>query len=193
MRLEEIRTILTCPDRNYLIVKITADNGLVGYGDATLNGRELAVQSLLDHHLSSWLRGWDTDAIEKIWQSVTRQQYWRGGAILMTALSGIDMALWDLKGKKLGAPLYSLLGGKSRDRVRVYFHAHGKTDEELVGRCRQTMAAGCTAVRYSFETRIRSSLDWRTANRIRTLPAVTGSRLLLMRCANRPAGIRAST
>lgn len=152
MRLEEIRTILTCPDRNYLIVKITADNGLVGYGDATLNGRELAVQSLLDHHLSSWLRGWDTDAIEKIWQSVTRQQYWRGGAILMTALSGIDMALWDLKGKKLGAPLYSLLGGKSRDRVRVYFHAHGKTDEELVGRCRQIMAAGCTAVRYSFET-----------------------------------------
>jgi mannonate dehydratase len=152
MRIEDIRTILTCPDRNYLIVKITADNGLVGYGDATLNGRELAVQALLDRHLSPWLRGWDADAIEKIWQSVVRQQYWRGGAIQMTALSGIDMALWDLKGKRLGAPVYSLLGGKSRDRVRVYFHAHGKSDSVLLDRCRRIMATGCTAVRYSFET-----------------------------------------
>jgi mannonate dehydratase len=153
VRIEEIRTILTSPDRNYLIVRITADNGLVGYGDATLNGRELAVQTLIDRHLSVWLRGWDADEIERIWQSVVRQQYWRGGAIQMTALAGIDMALWDLKGKRLGAPVYSLLGGRSRDRVRVYFHAHGKSDGELVDRCRRLMGTGCNAVRYSFETR----------------------------------------
>ena len=71
-----------------------------------------------------------------------------------SALSGIDMALWNLKGKKLGAPVYSLLGGRSRDRVRVYFHAHGKLDDELLDRGRRIMATGCTALRYSFETRI---------------------------------------
>ena len=153
MKIARIETILTCPDRNYLIVKITADSGLVGYGDATLNGRELAVQALIERHLSSWLTGWDAGAIEKIWQSVLRQQYWRGGAIQMTALSGIDMALWDLKGKSLHAPVYSLLGGKSRDRIRVYLHAHGVNDDSLLRRCRELIAEGCTAIRYSFDTR----------------------------------------
>jgi mannonate dehydratase len=152
MKIDKISTILTCPDRNYLIVKITSDKGLVGYGDATLNGRELAVQAVIDRHVSGWLEGWDAGAIEKVWQSVVRQQYWRGGAIQMTALSGIDMALWDLKGKELGVPVYSLLGGKSRDRVRVYLHAHGSSDDALVERCRQIMTTGCHAVRFSFET-----------------------------------------
>jgi mannonate dehydratase len=152
MKIANIETLLTCPDRNYLIVKITTDGGLVGYGDATLNGREKAVQSLIENHLRPWLVGWDAEAIEKIWQSTIRQQYWRGGAIQMTALAGIDMALWDIKGKNLGAPVYSLLGGKSRDHVRVYLHVHGDTDEALIDRCLEIISTGCTALRYSFDT-----------------------------------------
>ncbi|MBN2551185.1 MAG: D-galactonate dehydratase family protein [Spirochaetales bacterium] len=152
MKIVEISTLLTCPGRNYLIVKVRTEDGLVGYGDATLNGRELAVQALIDRHLAPWLTGCEAERIEDIWQMVFRQTYWRGGPVQMTALAGVDMALWDLKGKLYRTPVFQLLGGKCRDRVRAYFHVHGRGDDELLERCRAKSDEGCHALRYSFET-----------------------------------------
>ena len=119
MLIKSMETILTCPGRNYLIVKITTEDGVTGYGDATLNGRELSVKEALDSHLSKYLVGMDAERITDIWELVYRGTYWRGGPVLMTALAGIDMALWDIKGKRYGAPLYQLLGGRCRDRLRA--------------------------------------------------------------------------
>ncbi|WP_367932363.1 D-galactonate dehydratase family protein [Enterocloster citroniae] len=153
MLIKSMETILTCPGRNYLIVKITTEDGVTGYGDATLNGRELSVKEALDSHLSKYLVGMDAERITDIWELVYRGTYWRGGPVLMTALAGIDMALWDIKGKRYGAPLYQLLGGRCRDRLRAYFHVHGHTKEDLADRIRQRMEDGCTCFRYSFDTK----------------------------------------
>lgn len=152
MKITEVKTLLTCPGRNYCIVKIVTDEGIVGYGDATLNGRELAVKSALDNHIANFLIGSDSDRITDLWELLFRGTYWRGGPVLMTALAGIDMALWDIKGKRYNAPLYSLLGGKSRDKIRAYFHVHGHTKEHLLERIRLRMEDGCRCVRYSFDT-----------------------------------------
>ena len=152
MRITKISTILTCPDRNYLIVKILTDEGLVGYGDATLNGRELAVKATIEEHLAVWLVGLDVDRVQDIWQMIVRHTYWRGGPVFMTALAGIDMALWDIKGKRFGAPLYSLLGGKCRDRLTAYTHVHGRNDSDLMERSLERVASGSRVLRYSFDT-----------------------------------------
>src|ERR1051326_535229 len=95
MRITEVRVIVTCPGRNYVIVKILTDEpGLYGVGDATLNGRELAVASALQDHIAPLLIGRDPDRIEDIWQSLFRGSYWRGGAGRMTAIARASPALW---------------------------------------------------------------------------------------------------
>ncbi len=133
MKIIDVRTILTCPKQNYLFIKIlTDDPEIYGVGDASLNGREKAVEDLTLEYLKPMLIGLDPDNIEEIWQLIYREGYWRGGNIVMSALCGIDMALWDIKGKKAGLPLYSLLGGKMRDRVLCYSHVLGKTNEEKI-------------------------------------------------------------
>lgn len=152
MRIERVETILTCPGRNYVIVKITTEDGIIGYGDATLNGREMAVKAALDEHMSKYLIGKDAERITDLWELLYRGTYWRGGPVFMTALAGIDMALWDIKGKRYQAPVYQLLGGKCRDRIRAYFHVHGHTKEALAERIRARMEQGCTCFRYSFDT-----------------------------------------
>jgi len=152
MKIKDIQTIITSTAANYLIVKIITDNNIIGYGDASLNGRELAVKTVIDKYLSTWLIGLDADKIEEIWQMVFRHTYLRGGPGFMTALAGIDMALWDIKGKYYNAPVYSLLGGKSRNRVKAYMHVHGKTDEELIKRSLKKIKSGCEAIRYSFDS-----------------------------------------
>lgn len=135
MRITEVRTILTCPKQNYLFIKIlTDDPKIYGIGDASLNGREKAVADLTDEYLAPMLIGMDADRIEEIWQLIYRETYWRGGNIMMSALCGIDMALWDIKAKRADMPLYSLLGGKLRDRVLCYSHVLGKTNEEKVSK-----------------------------------------------------------
>jgi len=118
LKITEVKTIVTCPGRNYVLVKIVTDEGIYGVGDATLNGRELAVAEALREHIGPWLIGKNSDNIEDIWQEIFRGTYWRGGPVLMTALSAVDMALWDLKGKRAGLPVYSLLGGRARNKVR---------------------------------------------------------------------------
>ena len=149
MKIEEVETLLTCPDRNYLLVKIRA-GGFYGYGDATLNGRERAVETVLREYLAPILQGRDARNIEDIWQSIYRHSYWRGGPVLQSALAGVDTALWDLKGRALGVPVYQLLGGRSRERIPVYLHVHGDEAEELLRRTEALLERGIEAVRYSF-------------------------------------------
>lgn len=147
MKITNVRVIVTCPGRNYVLLKLETDQGIYGVGDATLNGRELAVATLLEEHLAPLLIGRDPDQIEDIWQSIFRGTYWRGGPIILTALAGIDMALWDIKGKCAGLPVYSLLGGKCRDGVLCYTHASGQDFQEVEESVRAFMERGFKVIR----------------------------------------------
>jgi len=148
MKITEVRVIVTCPGRNYVVVKIMTDEpGLYGVGDATLNGRELSVVTALEEHIAPLLIGRDPDRIEDTWQYLFRGTYWRGGPVLMTALAGIDMALWDIKGKRAGLPLYSLLGGKTREGALCYTHAGGRDIGECADRVHAAREKGFKVVR----------------------------------------------
>ena len=116
MKITDAKVIVCCPSRNFVTLKIETDAGIYGLGDATLNGREKAVVAYLEEHCIPALLGRDPSQIEDIWQYFYRGAYWRRGPVTMTAISAIDVALWDIKGKALGTPLYNLLGGKSRPR-----------------------------------------------------------------------------
>lgn len=148
MKITDVRVIVTCPGRNYVAIKILTDEpGLYGVGDATLNGRELAVASALQDHIAPLLIGRDPDRIEDIWQLLFRGPYWRGGPIQMTALAGVDCALWDIKGKRAGLPVYSLLGGKTREGAWAYTHCGGRTPQEVEDSVRAAIARGFRHVR----------------------------------------------
>lgn len=147
MKLISARTIVTCPGRNFVTVKLETDEGIHGIGDATLNGRELAVATLLDEHVLPCLIGKDPRNIEDIWQYLYRGVYWRRGPVNMTAIAAVDMALWDIKAKLAGMPLYQLLGGKSRDGVMVYCHANGGDISETVDEVARHKEQGFLAVR----------------------------------------------
>jgi mannonate dehydratase len=132
MKITGARVIVCSPGRNFVTLKILTDEGLYGLGDATLNGRELSVASYLTDHVIPCLEGRDPFQTEDIWQYLYRGAYWRRGPVTMTAISAVDVALWDLKAKALGTPLYNLLGGKSRTGVMVYAHANGRDIDEAV-------------------------------------------------------------
>lgn len=134
MKIIQVKTILTSPNQNYLFVKIITDSGLYGVGDASLNGREQAVADLINTYLTPLLIGRDPGQIEDFWQLAYRGGYWRGGNIIMSALCGIDMALWDILGKSADKPLYDLFGGKLRSKVLCYSHVLGATQEEKISR-----------------------------------------------------------
>lgn len=125
MKITNARVIVCCPGRNFVTLKIETDEGLTGIGDATLNGRELAVVSYLEEHVIPCLIGRDAHQIEDIWQYLYRGAYWRRGPVTMSAIAAVDTALWDIKAKAANLPLYQLLGGKSRTGVMVYGHANG--------------------------------------------------------------------
>jgi mannonate dehydratase len=132
VKIASASVIVTCPGRNFVTLKIVTDDGVVGIGDATLNGRELAVASYLEDHVVPCLIGMDPRRIEDIWQYLYRGAYWRRGPVTMTAIAAVDTALWDIKAKAADMPLYELLGGASREAVLVYAHANGKdTDAAL--------------------------------------------------------------
>jgi len=147
MKITSARVIVTCPGRNFVTLKIETDEGLTGLGDATLNGRELAVASYLTDHVVPQLIGMDPQRIEDIWQYFYRGTYWRRGPVTMSAIAAVDTALWDLKGKQAGLPLYQLLGGRSRDRVLVYGHANGRDLEETVDAVGKYIDQGYKAIR----------------------------------------------
>lgn len=148
MKITNVRVIVTCPGRNYVLLKIETDEpGLYGVGDATLNGRELAVAAALQDHIAPLLIGRDPDRIEDTWQFLFRGAYWRGGPVLMTALAGVDLALWDIKGKRAGLPLYSLLGGKTREGALAYTHASGRDFSQVEDQVRAAQSKGFRVIR----------------------------------------------
>ena len=114
LKITDARVIVTCPGRNFVTLRIETRGGLHGLGDATLNGRELAVASYLTDHVIPALIGRDAQAIEDIWQYFYRGAYWRRGPVTMSAIAAVDTALWDIKAKQAGLPLYQILGGASR-------------------------------------------------------------------------------
>src|ERR1700730_13212236 len=147
MPITDARVIVTCPGRNFVTLKIETADGSFGLGDATLNGRELAVVSYLSDHVLPCLIGRDAHQIEDIWQFLYRGAYWRRGPVTMSANAAVDTALWDLKAKAAGMPLYQLLGGACRSAVRVYGHANGETVEETVTEAQRYRDMGYTAIR----------------------------------------------
>lgn len=147
MKIKNAKVIVSCPGRNFVTLKIETDAGVYGLGDATLNGRELAVASYLENYCIPMLLGKDPRNTEDLWNYFYRGVYWKRGAVNMAALSAIDLALWDIKGKLLGTPLYNLLGGKSRERVLVYAHATGKDSAEALDSVGKKLDLGFSAVR----------------------------------------------
>ncbi|MGV8973336.1 MAG: D-mannonate dehydratase ManD [Rhodoglobus sp.] len=139
--------IVSSPGRNYVTLKIVTRDGVVGWGDATVNGRELAVASYLRDHVCPLLIGRDAQRIEQTWQWLYRGAYWRRGPITMAALGAVDLALWDIKGKELGVPVYQLLGGAVRDGVLAYAHASGWELPELLDSVDAKLSDGYLAVR----------------------------------------------
>ncbi len=147
MKISDARVIVTSPGRNFVTLKVTTDDGVTGLGDATLNGRELAVASYLRDHVVPLLIGRDSRRIEDTWQYLYRGAYWRRGPVTMAAIAAVDMALWDIKGKVAGLPVYQLLGGACRDGVLVYCHASGNDMPELADSVQRHLTMGYRAVR----------------------------------------------
>jgi mannonate dehydratase len=147
MKITAARVIVCCPGRNFVTLKIETDQGLTGVGDATLNGRELAVASYLNDHVLPCLIGRDPQQIEDIWQYLYKGAYWRRGPVTMTAIAAVDTALWDIKAKIAGQPLYQLLGGRSRTGVMAYGHATGRDIAETVDEVLRHKEEGYLAIR----------------------------------------------
>jgi mannonate dehydratase len=134
-------------DYAVIVVLVRTDEGLTGLGEASLAGRGRGVLGILDH-FRDLLIGQDPGKIEHWWSEMVRGTFWSTGQVIMSAVAGIDLALWDLKGKRLGAPVYDLLGGPTRERVRVYRHLSGQTAEELVEDALRWRERGFTALRF---------------------------------------------
>ena len=200
MKIVDADVIVSSPDRNFVTLKVTTDEGLTGLGDGTLNGRELAVASYLADHVVPLLIGRDPHRIEDTWQFLYRSAYWRRGPVTMAAIAAVDVALWDIKAKAAGMPLYQLLGGASRTGIMAYGHASGRDTDELFDSIRkhldlgyrsirvQTSVPGIDAVygvaaqatiegvRYDYEPAQRAPLpaeeDWDTRAYLRHIPSV---------------------
>ena len=147
MKIVDATVIVTCPGRNFVTLKVTTEDGVYGLGDATLNGRELAVASYLTDHVIPCLVGRDARRIEDTWQYLYKGAYWRRGPVTMSAIAAVDTALWDIRGKALDAPVYDLLGGRSRDSVLVYGHANGADLDDTVAAVARFQEMGYKAVR----------------------------------------------
>lgn len=147
MKITDARVIVCCPGRNFVTLKIETEDGVTGLGDATLNGRELAVVSYLEDHVLPCLIGRDARCIEDTWQYLYRGAYWRRGPVTMAAISAVDVALWDIKAKCAGMPLYQLLGGRSRGGALVYGHANGRTLADALAAVARFKEDGFRAIR----------------------------------------------
>lgn len=146
-RIATAEVLVTSPGRNFVTLRLRTADGVVGLGDATVNGRELAVASYLRDHVVPLLIGRDAHAIEDTWQYLYRGAYWRRGPITMAAIAAVDTALWDIKAKLAGLPLYQLLGGRSRRGCLAYGHASGADTEELFDSVRAHLEEGYRAIR----------------------------------------------
>ena len=133
--------------RNQLIVKVETDDGVFGWGESGLSGREKAVVGALEHY-AEFLRGRDPFRIGALWQEMYRSQYFEGGRVLQAAISAIDIALHDIKGKALGVPVHELLGGKQRDHVSTFASSHATDAAGMIEDARKLMEAGWTCIRF---------------------------------------------
>jgi mannonate dehydratase len=147
MKIGDAKAIVCCLGRNFVTLQIVTEEGSYGLGDATLNGRELAVAAYLNEHLVPLLIGRDARRIEDTWHYFYKGAYWRRGPVTMSAIAAVDTALWDLKAKSLGVPLYQLLGGASRESVLVYGHASGKDLDDTVRAVAHYLDLGYKAIR----------------------------------------------
>jgi galactonate dehydratase len=151
MKVEDIKVLICHAFRtNWVFVKVITDQGLYGVGESTLEMRELTVAKAIEE-LKRDLVGQDPAQIERFWHDAYRDAYWRGGPVLMSALAGIEMALWDLKGKKLGVPVYELLGGKVRDSVPCYangWFASARTPADFATKAKEAVATGFRALKW---------------------------------------------
>ncbi|HWM38751.1 MAG TPA: D-mannonate dehydratase ManD [Streptomyces sp.] len=147
MKIESAETVVTSPGRNFVTLRLVTADGVTGLGDATLNGRELAVASYLRDHVAPLLIGRDARNIEDTWQYLYRGAYWRRGPVTMAAIAAVDTALWDIKAKAAGMPLYQLLGGASRRGALAYGHASGRDIPELLDSVRAHLEDGYRAIR----------------------------------------------
>ena len=149
VKIKSVKAIATAPEgSNLVVVKVeTTEPGLYGLGCATFTQRAMAVITAIDSYLNDFCSGKDVDNIEDMWQSAYVSSYWRNGPVLNNALSGLDEALWDIKGKRAGMPVYQLLGGKSRIAVECYAHASGPSPEAVAERVLQFMDQGFRHVR----------------------------------------------
>jgi mannonate dehydratase len=149
VKIRDIKTILTAPDGiRLVIVKIeTTEPGLYGWGCATFTQRAYVVQTAVEKYLKPFLIGRNVDEIEDIWQSSYMSSYWRNGPVLFNSMSGVDIALWDIKGKRAGMPLYQLLGGKVRSGADLYFHAGGRDFQQVEENARRGMEMGYRYIR----------------------------------------------
>ncbi|MBG6182996.1 mannonate dehydratase [Arthrobacter sp. CAN_A214] len=200
MKITSAEVIVSSPDRNFVTLKITTEEGITGLGDATLNGRELAAAAYLEHHVVPLLIGRDAHRIEDTWQFLYRGAYWRRGPVTMAAIAAVDVALWDIKAKAAGMPLYQLLGGASRTAVRAYGHASGRDIPEIIDSVHEHLALGYKSIRiqtavpgidavygvaaqpsaggtrYDYEPAQRAALpaeeDWDTRAYLRHIPTV---------------------
>ena len=152
MKITDVKTFLAGERtgdkwRNWLFVKIETSNGLVGYGEGTLDSREKTVETAI-LELKRYLVGKDPTEIERHWQAMYRGTFWKGGPVLCSAISGVEQAMWDILGKSLGCPVYKLLGGPCRDKIRAYTHVHGLTPEDLAKNAKRTVAKGFQALKF---------------------------------------------
>jgi galactonate dehydratase len=183
MRISAVTTSLMRVDRqNWLFVTVETDEGISGIGEASLEGRELTVEAAIRDH-ARYLVGQDPLRISHHWQAMYRHGFWRGGVVLNSALSGLEQALWDIKGKALGVPVYELLGGRARDRIRVYTHCGGATPEEAAERALALVAEGFNALKFGSwpagEADDRAAVRW-AAKLIETVRAAVGPEIDLM-------------
>ena len=147
MKIVDAKVIVCSPGRNFVTLKIITEDGIHGVGDATLNGRELAVAAYLSEHVIPLLIGRDARQIEDTWQYLYKGAYWRRGPVTMSAIAAVDTALWDIRGKALHVPVYQLLGGASREAVMVYGHASGERIDDAVEAVRSYLSLGYKAIR----------------------------------------------
>ena len=151
MKVTDVKCIIAdCFRTNWAFVKVYTDEGIDGVGEATLEYKEKALAGAVEH-IRDYLIGKDPTRIEEHFQTVYRDAYWRGGPVLMSALSAVEIALWDILGKSLGKPVYALLGGKMRDKVRIYangWFAGAKTPEQFAGKAKIALGRGVTALKW---------------------------------------------
>lgn len=151
MKITDIKTFaVDCFRTNWVFVKVYTDEGIGGVGEATLEYKEKALFGAVEH-IKEYLVGKNPLEIEKHWHDIYRDAYWRGGAVLMSALSAVEMALWDILGKSLNTPVYQLLGGKVHDKVRIYVNgwfAGAKTPEEFGAKAKEAVKRGITAMKW---------------------------------------------